>query len=89
MIPAGDTDFAGLRAPQGTVLAGLRAPHPDMRDRNMWGFAPYPDTRERYICEAPPRAPTVRELYMRGFTPHPEPRWDLSHLAFLFWEKEP
>ena len=48
----------GLRAPQRTVLAGLPAPRPDMG--------------KRIICEALPRAPTVRELYMRGFTPHPD-----------------
>ena len=56
-------------------FAGLGAPNPDMRDRD--------------ICGALPHTPTVRELYMRGFTPHPEPRWDLSHLADLFWEKVP
>ena len=38
----------------------------------MWGAAPRPDHGKRNICEAPPRAPTVRELYMRGFTPHPD-----------------
>ena len=49
----------GLRAPQRKrIYAGLGAPHPDMR---KWE-----------LCEAPPRAPTVRELYMRGFTPHPD-----------------
>ena len=31
--------------------------------------APQGDT---VIRGAPPRAPTVRELYMRGFTPHPD-----------------
>ena len=41
----------------------------------MWGAAPHPDYGERNICASPPRAPTVRELYMRGFTPHPDRRW--------------
>ena len=62
----------GLRAPQRTVLAVFPAPHPDMRDRYMWGAAPHPDQGKRYICEAPPRTPTVRGLYMRGFTPRPD-----------------
>ena len=44
--PRRENDFAGLPAPQGTVLAGLRAPRPDMRDRYMWGAAPHPDMRE-------------------------------------------
>ena len=78
-----------LRTPQRTVLSGLRAPHPDMRGKVFMGLRPCPDYVKRNICEVPPRAPTVRELYMRGFTPHPEPRWDLSHLADLFWEKVP
>ena len=39
-------------------FAGLGAPHPDMRDRD--------------ICGALPHTPTVRELYMRGFTPRPD-----------------
>ena len=37
-------------------MAGLRAPHPDMRDRYMWGAAPHPDRVG---------------IYMRGFTPRP------------------
>ena len=30
-------------------MAGLRAPHPDMRDRYMWGAAPHPDREPLYM----------------------------------------
>ena len=46
----------GLRAPQRTVLAGLGAPHPDMRD-DFYG--------------APPHALTMGEGIYAGFHPAP------------------
>ena len=52
---------------RGTVLAGLPAPRPDIG--------------KRIICEALPRAPTVRELYM-GLRPMP-------HLGIFFGKKIP
>ena len=40
--PAGGNGMAGPGAPQGTVLAGLGAPHPDMREGIYAGFHPAP-----------------------------------------------
>ena len=40
----------------------------------IYGASPQTPLKEKGICEAPPRAPLVREIYMRGFTPHPDSR---------------
>ena len=68
---------AGLRAPQGERLRGAPrpagngiggAPRPDMGD-GFYGASPHAPTEGKEICEAPPRAPTVRVCIYAGFHP--------------------
>ena len=63
---------AGLRAPQRSVLAGLRAPHPDMGEKEyMRGSASRSDRTVVYMRGFTPH-PDRAVVYMRGFTPHPD-----------------
>ena len=62
-------------------FAGLDAPHPDMRDRYMWGAAPHPDHVKRKNARLRLALRPCGDCIW-GFAPCPD-------LGFFFGKKNP